>query len=123
MALTSASGFEVGATVAELEARVVAVARLVRGVLDDRVYGRLLDDTRRVPAGTAKFGLQATARAGYGRGGDDERQQDDRGRRGGTTSHRVSIPTKPIERIIIIIIIIVSGIPVYRTNAAAVYYR
>lgn len=68
---------------------MVAIARLVRGVLDDRVDGRLLDDTRRIPAGATEFGLQTAARAGDGRGGDDERQQDDRDRRGGTTSHRV----------------------------------
>lgn len=87
---TSASGFEIGATVAELEARVVAVARLVRRVLDDRIDGRLLDDARRVPAGTAEFGLQAAARPDDGHGGRGERHQDDRGRRGGTTSHRIN---------------------------------
>jgi len=90
VALTSASGFEIGATVAELEARVVAVARLVRGVLDDSVDGRLLDDARRVAAGTAQLGFQAAARV---RGAD---QRQEHGRRdtddvtfccSGTTPH------------------------------------
>jgi len=88
-ALTSASRFEIGATVAELEARVVAVARLVRGVLDDCVDGRLLDDARRVAAGTAQLGFQAAARV---RGAD---QRQEHGRRdtddgfccSGTTPH------------------------------------
>lgn len=83
---TSACGLEVGATVAELEARVIAVARFVRGILDDGVDRRLLDDARRVPARTAEFRLEAAARAGDGRG---ERQQDGGGNGdGGTTSHR-----------------------------------
>lgn len=86
--LTSASRFKVGATVAELEARVVAVARLVRGILDDGVDGRLLDDARRVPAGAAELGLEAAARIGRA---DRERQEDGCGRGSGgsgATSHR-----------------------------------
>lgn len=84
---TSTCGLEVGAAVAELETRVIAVARLVRGILDDGVDGRLLDDARRVPAGTAEFRLEAAARADDGRG---ERQQDGSGYGGGggTTPHR-----------------------------------
>lgn len=91
--LTSASGFKVSATVAELEARVVAVARLVRGVLYDGVDGRLLDYARRVPAGTAEFRLQTATGVS---GGDGERQEDGGGagtehrrtdRDAGTTSH------------------------------------
>lgn len=92
--LTSASGFEIDATIAELETRVVAVARLVRGIFDDGVDGRLLDDTRRVSAGTAEFGLQTAAGQGDGRRRHERQEDDDcteRRRtndRGGTTSHR-----------------------------------
>lgn len=90
-ALTSASGFEIGATVAELEARVVAVTRLVRWVFDDGVDGRLLDDARRVATGTAQLGFQAAARV------RDADQRQEHGRRGtddgfcysGTTPHDV----------------------------------
>jgi len=52
---------------------VVAVARLVRGVFYDGVDGRLLDDARRVPAGTTEFRLQTTTGVS---GGDGERQED-----------------------------------------------
>lgn len=88
--LTSASGLEVGATVAELEARVVAVARLVRGILDDGVYGRLLDDARRVATGTAELGFEAASRVDGGRRGHGQRQEDgDGGGGGGVTSRGV----------------------------------
>jgi len=88
-ALTSAGGFEIGATVSELEARVVAVARLVRGILDDGVDGCLLDDARRVAAGTAQLGFQAAARV---RGADQcqehgHRDTDDAFCCSGTTPH------------------------------------
>lgn len=67
---------------------MIAVARLVRGVLNDGVDGRLLDDARRVAAGTAQLGFQAAARV---RGAD---QRQEHGRRdtddfccSGTTPH------------------------------------
>lgn len=71
--LTSAGVLEVRAAVAELEARVVAVARLVAEVLDDCVDGRLLHDAGGVPARTAELRLPAAA-AGRGR---RQRQHDD----------------------------------------------
>lgn len=52
--------FEVGAAVSELQASVIAVAGLVAQILDDGVDGRLLDDTRRVPARAAELRLLAT---------------------------------------------------------------
>lgn len=66
---------------------MIAVARFVRGILDDGVDGRLLDDASRVPAGAAELGFQAAAGAGDVRGAgkgeqdDAERRTDDGGGR------------------------------------------
>jgi hypothetical protein len=57
----SAGLLEVLTAVAQLEACMVAVARLVAQVLDDGVEGRLLHDTRRIPSRTAQLRLAATA--------------------------------------------------------------
>lgn len=70
---------------------MVAVARLVRGILDDGVDGRLLDDARRVAARTAELGFQAAARVG----GADQSQENGRGGTdgcygSGTTPHDAS---------------------------------
>lgn len=70
---------------------MVAVARLVRRVLDDGVDGRLLDDARGIASRTAELGLETAARAGGGRGGRQQHHQHHGGGGGGVdaTSHRV----------------------------------
>lgn len=97
--LTSASGFEIGATVTELEARMVAVARLVRRILDDGVDGRLLDNARRVTARTAKLSFEAASRVG----GADQSQENGRGGTdgcygSGTTPHDASSSARQESR-------------------------
>jgi hypothetical protein len=51
--LTSTSGLEVGAAVSNAEAGMVAVARNIAQVLDDRIRSCLLNDTRAVSSWTA----------------------------------------------------------------------
>jgi len=52
---------EVVATIAELQAGMVAVAGLVAEVLDDGVDRGLLNHAGRVPAGAAELGLPTGA--------------------------------------------------------------
>lgn len=59
--LTSASLFEIRTAIPQLQAGMIAIARLIAQILDDRVYRRLLYDTGRVPARTTEFRLPTTA--------------------------------------------------------------
>lgn len=84
MARTAAGLLEVVAAIGELEARVIAVARLVARALDNRVRRLLLNDAARVPAlaaelrGAAASGGGPVNGQGYQRGDDDQPGQPGR---------------------------------------------
>lgn len=61
MKLTPANLLEIQAAIPQLQTRVVAITRLVRQRLYDRVRRAFLHDARRVPAGAAESRLPATA--------------------------------------------------------------
>lgn len=74
---TSARFLEVLAAVAELETRVVAVARLVAQVLDDGVHGGLLHHARGISPRAAELRLAAAAGLGHADPEARERAHED----------------------------------------------